>query len=58
MGIWRTRVDILVGRGDREGARAALRQAIAAGKALPAGQVSKATLAGLEQRLAALDEGR
>lgn len=58
LGVWRTRVDILIGRGDREGAREALRRAIAAGKALPAGQVSRATLAGLEQRLAALDEGR
>ena len=49
--LYRTRVDILLGRGDKEGARGALQKAIAAAEALPEGQRSRATIDSLKKRL-------
>jgi thioredoxin-like negative regulator of GroEL len=54
--ILRQRSDILVGRGDREGAKQVLRDALAGAKAMPEGQRSANTIAGLERQLAALDK--
>jgi tetratricopeptide (TPR) repeat protein len=54
--ILRQRADILVGRGDRDGAKQVLRDAIASAKAMPDGQRSANTIASLERQLAALDK--
>lgn len=51
LNIYRTRVDILMGRGDTAGAKAALGQAIAAAEALPEGLRSKSTIESLKKRL-------
>lgn len=53
--IYRARADALLGRGDRDAARATLAEALAFAERLPAGQRSAATQAGLRRRLAELD---
>ena len=52
--FYRTRVDILVGMGDKPGARKALEDAIAMVQALPPGQRSEAAIASFQKRLAGL----
>jgi tetratricopeptide (TPR) repeat protein len=51
IGQLRTRADILIARGDKEGARKTLQEAIAYAKALPSGQRSERTIAALEKKL-------
>jgi thiol-disulfide isomerase/thioredoxin len=51
LGIYSTRLDILIGRGDVAGARAALAEALAYADSLPAGQRSESTLAALRRKL-------
>jgi len=51
IGQFRTRVDILNAKGDKEGARKTLEEAIAYAKSLPEGQRSEKTIAALEKRL-------
>ena len=52
--IYSARTDAQVGRGDTAAARATLDEAIAYARALPEGQASAATIAGLEKRRAGL----
>ena len=54
IGQFRTRADILVAKGDKEGARQTLQQAIEYAKSLPSGQRSEKTIASLEKKLSAL----
>jgi tetratricopeptide (TPR) repeat protein len=54
LGILSTRADILSGKGDQEAARRTLEQALATAEALPPGQRSEATIAGLKKKLEAL----
>jgi tetratricopeptide (TPR) repeat protein len=49
-----TRADVFLGRGDKERARATLAEALAGAEALPPGQRSESTIAGLRKRLAEL----
>jgi len=51
IGQYRTRADILIAKGDKEGARQTLATAIAYAKSLPAGQRSERTIAALEKKL-------
>ena len=51
LGILQTRAEILDGKGDREGARRVLTQAIAEAEALPASQRPENMLANLRKRL-------
>jgi tetratricopeptide (TPR) repeat protein len=53
--IYRTRVDIELGRGDKDGARRVLNEAIAYAQALPPGQRSTTTIASLQKRLDGLN---
>jgi len=53
IGQFRTRADILVAKGDKEGARQTLQQAIEYAKSLPSGQRSEKTIASLEKKLSA-----
>jgi tetratricopeptide (TPR) repeat protein len=52
--VYRNRADICAGRGDRDGARRTLEEALAYAGRLPPGQRSEATLADLRRRIAAL----
>jgi tetratricopeptide (TPR) repeat protein len=49
-----TRADVLLARGDKEGARATLEKALATAKGLPAGQRSDRTITAIEKRIAGL----
>ncbi|MGA7617303.1 MAG: tetratricopeptide repeat protein, partial [Thermoanaerobaculia bacterium] len=51
LGIWRTKIEALIGNGDDAGARTALETAIAEAEALPEEQRSKRTIAALKKRL-------
>jgi tetratricopeptide (TPR) repeat protein len=51
IGQFRTRVDILKAKGDKEGARKTLQEAIEYAKALPEGQRSEKMIAALEKKL-------
>jgi tetratricopeptide (TPR) repeat protein len=51
-----TRSDILVGRGDRGGARATLAEALSAARALPPGQRSEPLIASVQKKLGALPQ--
>jgi len=51
IGQFRTRADILTAKGDKEGARKTLEEAIAYAKGLPSGQRSATTIAALEKKL-------
>ena len=53
--FYRTRVDILLGMGDKAGARKALEDAIAMVQGLPVGQRSDAAIASFQKRLASLE---
>lgn len=53
--ILRTRAQIFVDKGDRDGARKVLEQALAEAAALPAGQRSERVLAALQKQLASLE---
>ena len=52
--FYTTRADLYTGKGDTEGARRRIEEAVAFAKALPAGQRSDATIASLEKRLAGM----
>jgi tetratricopeptide (TPR) repeat protein len=52
--FYQLRADLLLGKGDREGARKALEDGLAYAGALPAGQRSEAALAGYRKRIATL----
>ena len=54
LGIYSTRADIFSGKGDREAARRTLEEAIAYADALPPGQRSENSIAGLRKKLEAL----
>ncbi len=54
IGILRGRADTLAEKGDKEAARATLREAIAYAKSLPSGQVSERMIGALEKKLAAM----
>ena len=51
IGQFRTRADILIAKGDKEGARKTLAEAIAYAKALPSAQRSDATIAALQKKM-------
>jgi tetratricopeptide (TPR) repeat protein len=51
IGQFRTKVDLQVAKGDKEGARKTLAEAIAYAKGLPSGQRSERTIAALEKKL-------
>ena len=51
IGQFRTRADILTAKGDKEGARKTIEEALAYAKALPSGQRSATTIASLEKKL-------
>jgi tetratricopeptide (TPR) repeat protein len=51
-----TRSDILLGRGDPEGARATLAEALSAARALPPGQRSEPLIASVQKKLGALPQ--
>ena len=54
LGIYSTRADIFSGRGDRDAARRTLEEAIVYAQALPPGQRSENSIAGLRRKLEAL----
>ena len=54
IGQFRTRVDILTAKGDKEGARKTLAEAITYAKSLPSGQRNEKTIAALEKKLTTL----
>ena len=54
--MWRTRIDILLGKGDREGARAAAQSALAAAQAMPDGQRSELTIASFKKKVDELSQ--
>jgi predicted negative regulator of RcsB-dependent stress response len=51
IGQFRTRADILIAKGDKEGARKTLAEAIAYAKALPSAQRSDAAIAALQKKM-------
>ena len=51
IGQFRTRTDILIAKGDKEGARQTMQDAIAYAKSLPSAQRSERTIASLEKKL-------
>jgi hypothetical protein len=53
--FYRTRVEILLGMGDKAGAKRALEDAIAMVKGLPVGQRSEAAIASFQKRLDGLE---
>ncbi len=53
-----TRSDILLGRGDQEGARATLAEALSAARALPPGQRSEPLIASVQKQLGVLPQER
>ncbi len=54
IGIYATRADIFVGKGDKAGARRVMEEALAYAESLPPGQKSENTIAGMKKRLEAL----
>ncbi len=55
LSLYSTRVGILQDKGDREGARRTLEEALAFAEALPPGQRSEGAIAGLKKRIEALN---
>jgi tetratricopeptide (TPR) repeat protein len=54
--IFRTKVDAQAAMGDKDGARATMRAAVAEAEALPDGQRNDRTIASLKEKLASLDQ--
>ena len=54
IGILRGRADTLAAKGDKEGAKQTIRDAIAYAKSLPSGQVSERMISALEKKLATM----